>query len=154
MDARRERLFTSIEGKKAEILRRLEALTPERYAAGDWSPAQLGHHLMRAEEAIRAAPDGVKTRRTPVYFVVCALLRAAVSLPSRAREEPRSDMPLAELTARWDAVRETLRADLETARPGERFCQHPVFGPLDADAYLPFLDSHLTYHLKRWPHVS
>ena len=147
----RERYFTRVETKKAEVLRRLEGLSAEAYATGDWSPAQIGYHLMRAEEAIRAAPDGARTRRTPIYFVGCAILRAALPIASKAREEPRRDMPLAQLSARWEAVREALRADLEAARPGERFAQHPVFGPLDADAYLPFLDAHLAYHLKRWP---
>lgn len=151
MNEKRARFFSSVETKKAEVVRRLDGLSAEAYTTGDWSPAQVGYHLMRAEELLRAAPDGFSTRRRPVYFVGCALLRAAFPLASRAREEPRSDMDRAELFARWEENRKTLAADLETARPGERFADHPIFGALDADAYLEFVDAHLTYHLKRWP---
>ena len=151
MNEKRARLFSLLETKKAEVIRRLEGLSAKAYATGDWSPAQVGYHLMHSEAALRAAPDGARARRKPIFFVGCALLRAAVPLASRAREEPERDMALPDLTRRWAANRETLQADLEAARPGERFCQHPVFGALDADAYLEFADAHLTYHLKRWP---
>ena len=151
MNEKRARLFSLLEAKKAEVVRRLKLLTPEAYATGDWSPAQVGHHLMRAEEALRVAPDGARAWRKPIFFVGCAMLRAAVPISSKAREEPRNDMALDDLTRRWAANRKTLAADLEPAKNGERFCLHPVFGALDADGYLEFVDAHLTYHLKRWP---
>jgi hypothetical protein len=46
---------------------------------------------------------------------------------------------------------EALKERLESARPGERCAEHPVFGALDASAYLETLDAHLPYPLKRWP---
>ena len=150
MNEERARLFSRLEMKKAEAIRWLEGLSADAYATGDWSPAQVGYHLMHSEAALRAAPDGTRTWRKPIFFVGCGLLRVAVPLASRAREEPKGDMDRAELFARWEANRKTLAADLETARPGERFCVHPFFGALDADAYLEFVDAHLVYHLKRW----
>jgi hypothetical protein len=151
VNTRRKQGFAAIEAKKAEVLRRLEALTPEQAQTGDWSPAQVAYHLMRAEELLPAPPDGKTARRKPVFFVGCAILRAAISVPSKAREEPRGDLPLEELKTRWAAVRTALQTRLESAPPGERCADHPVFGGLDADAYLQMLDAHLTYHLKRWP---
>ena len=151
MNEKRARLFSLLEAKKAEVDRRLDGLSAEAYATGDWSPAQVAYHLMYSESALRAAPDGSSTRRKPIFFVGCGLLRVAFPLASRAREEPKGDMDRAELFARWEANRKTLAADLESARPRERFCVHPVFGALDADAYLEFVDAHLTYHLKRLP---
>ncbi|MBB6048275.1 DinB family protein [Armatimonas rosea] len=148
---RQQRHWQAIEQQKTEVLRRLEALTPTQAQQGDWSAAQVAYHLMRAEELLPAPPDGSSTRRKPVFYVGCALLRAAVSIPSKAREEPRGDLPLSELKARWAASRETLQATLATAAPGERVAQHPVFGALDAESYLRMLEAHLTYHLKRWP---
>ena len=152
MNEKRERFFTLIEGKKAEVLRRLEALTPDAYAAGDWSPAQIGYHLMRAEEKLRAAPDGSSTRLRPIYFVGRTILRLAIPVPPPAGvETPSGALSPGEIRAGWTAFRERLRADLETAASGERFARHPLFGSLDADAYLETIDAHLTYHLKRWP---
>lgn len=159
MSPQRERAFARLEQQKTDILRRLDPellrQREERLAgkapSEDWSPLQVAYHLMRAEELLPAPPDGSRAGRKPVFFLGCALLRAAVPIPSKAREEPRDDLPLLELTQRWAASREALRAGLETARPGERFALHPVFGALDADAYLTMLEAHLTYHLKRWP---
>lgn len=159
MSPRRERAFAAIEQKKADILRRLDPVIlrqrEERIAGkalqDDWSPMQVAYHLMRAEELLPAPADGSVTRRKPIFFLGCALLRAAVPIPSKAREEPRDDLPVVELMQRWAASREVLHAGLETALPGERCAQHPVFGALDADSYLTMLDAHLTYHLKRWP---
>ncbi len=151
MSPKRAKHFAEIEKKKADVLQRLSALNPEKATQGDWSPAQIAYHLLRAEELLPVAPDGGITRRKPVFFVGCMMLRLAVSIPSKAREEPRNDLPLTELAQRWAASRETLRATLEHAKPGERAANHPVFGALDADSYLAMLDAHLTYHLKRWP---
>ena len=151
MSPRRHRAFATLEQEKTEVLQRLEALAPEKAVQGDWSPLQIAYHLMRAEELLPAPADGSITRRKPVFFIGCAMLRLAVSIPSKAREEPRNDLPLTELAKRWDASRETLKATLESAKPGERVAQHPVFGALDADSYLIMLEAHLTYHLKRWP---
>jgi len=151
MTTRQTTLLQQIEAQKAEVLRRLEALSPEQAEKGDWSPAQVAYHLMRAEELLPAPPDGTRVRRKPVFYLGCALLRTAVSIPSKAREEPRNDLPLAELTQRWSTSREGLRETLAHATPGERVALHPVFGALDAESYLIMLEAHLTYHLKRWP---
>ena len=151
MTTRQTTLLQQIEAQKAEVLRRLEALSPEQAGKGDWSPAQVAYHLMRAEELLPAPPDGTRVRRKPIFYLGCALLRAAVSIPSKAREEPRNDLPLAELTQRWSTSREGLRETLAHTTPGERVALHPVFGALDAESYLIMLEAHLTYHLKRWP---
>ena len=159
MSPRRQGQFKLIEQKKLDILRRLESATlgqqeglpPQKLAQDAWSPMQIAYHLMRAEELLPAPPDGSVARRKPIFFLGCAMLRAAVPIPSKAREEPRDDISLEELLKRWSTSRETLQAGLETAKPGERFANHPVFGALDADSYLTMLDAHLTYHLKRWP---
>ena len=151
MFPKRQQTFSAIEQQKIEVLQRLEALTPEKATQGDWSPMQVAYHLMRAEELLPAPADGSPTLRKPVFYIGCTMLRFAVSIPSKAREEPRNDLPLIELKERWAAGRETLKATLEVAKPGERVAQHPVFGALDADSYLVMLEAHLTYHLKRWP---
>ena len=151
MSPSHHRAFATLEQEKTEVLQRLEALAPEKATEGDWSPAQIAFHLMRAEELLPAPADGSVTRRKPVFFIGCMMLRLAVSIPSKAREEPLNDLPLTELKERWAASRETLKATLESAKPGERVAQHPVFGALDADSYLMMLEAHLTYHLKRWP---
>ena len=151
MSPKRQQAFDRIARQKIEVLQRLEALSSEKAIQGDWSPMQITYHLMRAEEALPAPPDGSTARRKPIFFLGCAMLRAAISIPSKAREEPRNDLPLATLKTRWEASRETLRETLESAKPGERAAQHPVFGALDADSYLIMLEAHLTYHVNRWP---
>jgi hypothetical protein len=151
MSPNRQKIFDAIEQKKADVLRRLAALSPERAVQGDWSPMQVAYHLMRAEERLPAPDNGTKTRRIPIFFIGCTMLRLAVSIPSKAKEEPRNDLPTGELMDRWAASRQALKETLEHARSGERVAEHPVFGALDADSYLTMLDAHLTYHLKRWP---
>lgn len=151
MSPNRQKRFDTIEQKKADVLQRLAALSPEQAVQGDWSPQQVAYHLMRAEELMPRPDDGIKTRRKPVFFVGCTMLRLAISIPSKAKEEPRDDLPTSELLERWAASRQTLRETLECAKPSQRVAVHPVFGALDADAYLTMLDAHLTYHLKRWP---
>ena len=151
----RRRRFARVEAKKTEFLARLDTLDEARATRApspdDWSPRQVIHHLVRAEEALHAPDPNVPTKLPLVFFLGCALLRTAIPLASRAREEPSNTTSSRELASRWDAARATLRAGLETAPPGTRHAIHPVFGPIDLDSYLVFLDAHLTYHLKRWP---
>jgi hypothetical protein len=150
MDKKRERLWASIETKKAEVLRRMEALSPEDYVTGDWSPAQIGDHLTLAEQRMRVAPTGERVAFSPKVTVICTFLRLAPAISSKAPIEPQN-VALSELRARWDASRKELRAALETASAGTVFGQHPIAGPLDVMGYLSITDAHLTYHLKRWP---
>ncbi len=150
MDKKREQRWASIERKKAEILKRMEALSPEAYVTGDWSPAQIGDHLSLAEQKMRVTPTREQVSFSPKVTLVCTVLRLAPAIASKASFEPEN-LPLAELRARWDASRKELRAALETAPIGTVFGQHPIAGPLDIGNYLAITDAHLTYHLKRWP---
>jgi hypothetical protein len=151
----RESQFKILEDQKAEILRRLEVLTPERrnQAPGTdtWTPAQVAYHLMRAEELLPAAPNNAPTRRKPIFFIGILLMKLAVPIPSKAIEEPSGDLEISELIKRWNESRTRLRSELGTKSPTERAAEHPVFGALSLDSYLVMLDAHLTYHLKRWP---
>jgi hypothetical protein len=128
----------------------MEALTPEAYVTGDWSPAQIGDHLSLAEQRMRVTPTDERVGFSPKVTFVCMFLRLAPAISSKASFEPEQ-ISLRELRARWDGSRKELHAALQSAPAGTLFANHPIAGPLDADSYLATTDAHLTYHLKRWP---
>jgi hypothetical protein len=157
MSVREERFvarFAAIETQKAEVLRRVEALSADdrvkRAKTDDWSPLQVVYHLMRAEELLPASAEPIAMPFNPKLQIGCIILKAAIPIPSKAKEEPRNDVDLAEITTRWGVAREKLAQSLATPA-GTRVADHPVFGGIDIDGYLKMLEAHTTYHLKRWP---
>jgi hypothetical protein len=150
----REERFAAIEAQKSEVLRRVGALSAEDRLkiakADDWSPLQVVYHLMRAEELLPASAAPIAMPFNPKLQIGCLILKAAIPVPSKAKEEPRNDVSLEEMTMRWNIAREKLAQSLATP-VNIRVADHPVFGGIDIDGYLQMLEAHITYHLKRWP---
>jgi len=156
------RRFAQLEERKSVILSRVEAMTDAERAAplgpGEWSPVQLVHHLVLAEEQgdreIAAATAGDLRRRgrpSPFLLIGQVVMRLGIRVPVPETMVPQGDVPLDALKERWESSRRTLKERLEAIDPErDALSLHPIAGPLDAAEYLRFHDVHLLYHQRQF----
>lgn len=159
------RRFSLLEERKSDILARVDALSEEQRAApvlpGEWSPVQLIHHLVLAEEQggeqIAAASEaGERHRRgrpSPFVLSAVAVMRLGIRVPVPDTMVPLGDVPLDALTERWAAARRALRARLEALdaqTQNDSISLHPLAGPIDAAEVLSLHEVHLLYHQRQF----
>jgi Protein of unknown function (DUF1569). len=159
-------LYEPLEQRKAEFLTRLLALDEEERRAapapGAWSPHQVLLHLLYVEglsagPEVALPPDNTERPRPGIGLMtklLAATMRAAIRLPAPDSASPPDEPGVSceEVAARWTARREDLRRRLEAVTDADRpFARHPIVGPLTARQVLNLCESHLVYHLKRFP---
>lgn len=107
----------------------------------------------RAKDAGEGESEARMFRALPRAFrralVLGAFRRDAVlPLPSPA-VEPRGDVPLPGLLARWEGIRTEMRLALDPLRGDEPRYSHPVLGPLTAGQMLELGRAHTAYHARQ-----
>ncbi len=154
------------EALKAQTLDRLEKLSPEARThsprPGHWSASQVTSHLIRVEEvlvsewhpAALGSPAAKLSRRSGLMAgMATSGMNSKITwlrVPTVPGVEPSGSREFAQLTDRWQAVRERL-AGTFPAGADALWIIHPVFGPLTCRQFGAFLVAHLHYHLNRWP---
>lgn len=134
-------------------------------AEGQWSPGQIGEHLVLSYEAVLrelAGGPGMRVRtglwlRLLIRFRYLGRLLRDGRLPHGA-QAVREIRPSAEPRAREVVVAEFLalaaRFDEELTRArtsGRARTTHPIFGALDAGQALRFLTVHIDHHRRQLP---
>lgn len=166
------RRWEILEERRSDVLARVAALTPSqrdlRPGTNAWSPVELVHHLILAEEqmgaqvaaaAARAASGRPLRRRAlpaPFLLTALAVLRLGIRVPVPDTMVPRDVVSLDVLTDRWEASRRALRERLDSLDAGTRrdpVSLHPLAGPLDAVELLRLIDVHLGYHQRQLAHL-
>ena len=156
--------FDTIERQRAAIERDATALSDAqrewRPRTGEWSVREIVEHLVLSDEAVgrvrapeamdevpppvRALPSGLRRR------MILGALRRGVRLPLPSSDiAPGSGAPLASLLARWAAVREAMRGELEASEAGASPYSHPILGALTAEGMLELDEAHLGYHARQ-----
>lgn len=170
MIPRAAELLESLESRKQRFVGTLNGFSPEqlefRTEAQAWTPVQVGHHVVLAEQ--RAA-DSIKKHRGMrsgkrslryrlgnfgVWLVLKTGLRVKNPVPEAA---PAEDIDLPGLLEAWDKARADLEAVLaETKERGLEYAafNHPIAGPWNVEEALVFLVSHLDHHLRQLDRIQ
>lgn len=154
-----------MERQRAALLSRVEAMNPAqlrfRPAPDAWCPLDVVEHLIKVEEAtLRRAAARPRTRSLAHAARATAVLAfmtmasrggARLKVPTRV-VMPEGGFEFNALTARWDAVRGTLRAMLEGLAEGEisrPLLRHPRAGWLSTPQSLAFMELHIAHHERQ-----
>lgn len=127
------------------------ALLSRSPRAGEWSPLQIVHHLVLADEQIGAPTHEAEGKRfrAPIYAFVLRAFRLNLRLPLPSPSlEPSGDVPLPILLERWDKAHRNLREQLAAAQSsGEelRFL-HSIIGTMNTEQMLRLAQEHTKYH--------
>ena len=138
------------DARRAELLRRLEALTPERVPRwGRMQAPQMVAHLL---EAYRMPSGDLRIRRVAVPFraLVRWLMLYVLPFPKGA---PTAPALLARVPASWEADVAALRAAIAATRrpaPGAPLGDHPLFGRMSADDWGVLLYKHSDHHFRQF----
>jgi hypothetical protein len=136
---------------KAEVLRRVEALTPD--SRGRWGKMSVSQMLWHVNEAMESAlgrvaetPEKVPLPRPVLKFMVLNLPWPKGS-PTRRRWVPQKD--------RYDFAFERDRClhlvDALAAKPvGERWPDSPTLGPMSGKEVSRLQAKHLNHHLTQF----
>ena len=158
--------WKAVEDGKADILRRARALPADVLYAprkpGEWSFAQILHHLVIAEGLIIGQMAALKSGQTPPpakpAFLVSGLTRLmqwGVPLPAPpSMLPPPNPPPISEIIALWDEKRAAFEAGINSVHGENRSAPaalHPIFGPLSALQVLRLAKAHQVYHLRQFP---
>ena len=164
-----------LERATENLLRTAEALGPAATSApapGQWSAAQVVHHLVLAETGINAylqkkLASSEQLQRGGLRAKVRSwLLRLALRLPGfrfktppRAGIEPATDNlpPLPELRQQWQQVRRQLE-QLLNEFPGRQLnhaiFKHPRSGMLTIGQTLDFMLDHVLHHQQQLRRIA
>ncbi len=164
MQTELQRRFDEVERQRAALKTSALALsdTQLNWTPGPdtWSVRQIVQHLVLSDETVGRARDTHAIEPEARMFRVLprALRRRLVlsafqhnlvlPLPS-PNVQPREDVPLPALLARWDKARDEMRRVLDTLRPSETRYAHPVLGPLTATQMLELEQAHTAYHMRQ-----
>lgn len=159
-------LWDAIETGKSEIVRRARALPADVFTAprkpGDWSPAQMLHHLAIAEGEVTGQITDLQAgksvdKKAPAFAVslLTQVLRWGVPLPAPPNMLPSLTPPGLDETERlWSEHRAFLKARLDNLQAGDvstPIALHPIAGPMNAPQVLRLADAHQVYHLRQLP---
>lgn len=159
-----QKRFDSIERQRAALGGSALALDAAQLNwspdADTWSVRQIVEHLVLSDETVGRAKDAgvvesearmfrILPRASRRVLVLSAFRRdTALPLPSPA-VEPRGDVPLPGLLARWEGIRTEMRLALDPLRGDEPRYSHPVLGPLTAGQMLELGRAHTAYHARQ-----
>ena len=163
-----QKRFDALEARRATLVARVEALTPEQQIQRPdpkaFSPAEVIQHLAMTEEFdlgfLRTnPPPTIKDRKPHVTFIFNRTLNQ-MKLPVKRIGTPPMLVPkgvitLAQAESQWEAARVELRGFFEQAEePDDAFIKFNfLFGTASATELLAFLEAHMTYHEQRFPKV-
>lgn len=132
-------------------------------APGKWSPAQILFHVIITEQfvaislkrslrnaAALAATDAANGRKAELLTAALRSNRKFVA-PEAAANVPET-IPLEELQAKWNKVRNELAQLAENALPanaGLAVFNHPFAGPLNTLQSYTFMLEHLRHHQRQ-----
>ena len=128
--------------------------------AATWSVGQIVQHLVLSDETLGQAQDPAAVKlEDPMFRVMPRAWRRALVLGALKRDvalplpspavEPRSNVPLPPLLARWEAARAEMRRALDAMPKNARRYSHPVLGPLTATQMLELNETHVAYHTRQ-----
>ena len=163
-------LLGNLEARKARFVTTLEGFSPAqldfRADPRAWTPVQVGHHVVLAEQRTadsikkhRGMRSGKRSLRFQVgnallWLVLKTGLRVKNPVPEAA---PDDDIDLDQLLQAWDKARDDLEAVLsETKERGLEYAafNHPIGGPFNVQQALEFLVAHLDHHLRQLDRIQ
>lgn len=161
MQADLQHRFDQVESQRAALLSAVVALSDAQASwtpnPSVWSVRQIVQHLVLSDETVGHAcePGDVQAEERLLRVLPRAVRRGlvirafarnmALPLPSPG-VEPREDVPLPALLARWDKARGEMKAVLDTLHGNGTRWSHPVLGPLTATQMLDLEHAHNAYH--------
>ena len=161
--------FLRIETLREELTAKVAALKEEDQrkspAPGEWSPLEVMAHFIRVEnlildqvEALRVAgKKPIKPFSKMLIAIICSTMRAGIRVPVPEGMEPPAEFgTLGELAAQWSATRLAFQQRLAEVKPDsltQPVSLHPIAGPLTPLQVVEMAESHMIYHLKRFPRV-
>lgn len=170
MIPRAAELLAELEQRKERFVGTLRNMSPEQLAYRSepqaWTPVQVGHHLVIAEQGtansikkhkgMRSGKRGLRYTigSTLLWFVLKTGMRVKNPVPEAAPDE---DIDLDHLLELWDKARADLQAVLEeTKERGLEYAayKHPVAGPWNVEEALVFLVAHLDHHLRQLDRIQ
>ena len=170
MIPRAAELLENLETRKQSFVTTLQGFSADqlefRTAADAWTPVQVGHHVVLAEQrtadsikkhrGMRSGKRGLRYRLggAALWLVLKTGIRVKNPVPEAA---PASDIDLAGLLEAWDEARTDLEAVLaETKERGLEYAafRHPIAGPWNVEEALVFLVGHLDHHLRQLARIQ
>lgn len=164
-------IFNAVERQRAEILSQVKQLPPDRYmlqpSPAKWSIAQILTHLLTSEKLsigyMKKKMLGIDQLNNSgmagsLRFTLLQLSQRIPNLKFRApnvvvANTPQA-LPIDELISQWDALRNDLKALLESIEEKnvkKAIYKHPLAGRLDAAQATAFFYEHIHHH---WPQIK
>ena len=129
-----------------DILAEVDRLAPAHRTLGNWTLAQICHHLADAEE-FSASPTEPEIRTSRLYRATIG--RFALRMLLWFRYIPERQGNLAPLPAvALDAARERLRGTIRRISTEPMTAEHPIFGRLSRRQWRLFHLHHAAHHLS------
>lgn len=174
MTHRLSRRLDQLEAATEQLLASAEALGPRahtRPGPGQWSAAQVVHHLLVTETAIigqveKKLGQAAAGRPSLTDSLQALLVRVALRLPGVRVRAPRgvgeltettAIGPLPALRAEWAAARRRLERLLHEL-PGSHLHQsvfrHPRAGQMNIDQTLTFILDHVLHHQQQLGRIA
>jgi hypothetical protein len=164
-------IFNAVERQRAEILYQVKQLPPDRYmlqpSPAKWSIAQILTHLLTSEKLsigyMKKKMLGIDQLHNSgmagsLRFTLLQLSQRIPILKFRAPNVVTANTPQAlpvdELISQWDALRNDLKALLESIEEKnvkKAIYKHPLAGRLDAAQATAFFYEHIHHH---WPQIK
>lgn len=164
-------IFNAVERQRAEILSQVKQLPPNRYmlqpSPAKWSIAQILTHIVTSEKLsigyMKKKMLGIDQLNNSgiagsLRFTLLQLSQRIPNLKFRApnvvvANTPHA-LPIDELISQWDALRNDLKALLESIEEKnvkKAIYKHPLAGRLNAAQATAFFYEHIHHH---WPQIK
>jgi hypothetical protein len=170
MIPRAAELLDELESRRQRFLGTLEGFTAEQLAfraePQSWTPVQVGHHVLLAEQRTADAIKkhrGMRSGKRSLRYrlggaVLWLILKTGIRVKNPVPEAaPDDDIDLPGLLEAWEQARADLAAVLaETKERGLQYAafKHPVAGPWNVEEALVFLVAHLDHHLRQLDRIQ
>ena len=140
------------EADRAELLQRLDRLTPD--AAARWGRMTAPRMICHLADSLRVSSGEfpAEFRKGPLANPVARWLLAYVVPFPKARAETAPEM-LATTPSDWQADLSAARAQLLAAAergPDGKWALHPAFGEVSGELYGVFIHKHFDHHLRQF----